>query len=108
MFTGYNFFDLTFLDKENKPDRQTRQHAFPISNVNALTELFMCNRCTKSYRLKHSLTRHIKYECGTEPKYPCTECHRRFKHNYDLKMHIKSQHGQKKEKHAKTIIEKEV
>lgn len=105
LFTGYSFFDITFLDKENKLDRlQKKQATPPDHNVIALTQLFMCNKCTKSYRLKHSLTRHIKYECGMQPKYPCMECNRRFKHNYDLKMHIKSQHSDKR---LRTILEKE-
>lgn len=57
-----------------------------------LTELFMCPKCTKTYRLKHSLTRHIKFECGQEPKYRCAFCDRRFKHKYDLTVHERTKH----------------
>ncbi|CAH0547437.1 unnamed protein product [Brassicogethes aeneus] len=57
-----------------------------------LSTIFMCNKCTKSYRLKHSLTRHMKFECGKEPKYTCDLCPRKFKHKYDLNVHIKGKH----------------
>jgi hypothetical protein len=58
----------------------------------ALSELFMCTKCTKTYRLKHSLTRHIRFECGKEPMYACKFCPRRFKHKYDLSVHEKTKH----------------
>lgn len=62
----------------------------------ALTELFICPKCTKTYRLKHSLTRHIKFECGQEPKYICNYCEKRFKHKYDLNVHQKCKHSVEK------------
>lgn len=61
-------------------------------DISALSELFMCTKCTKTYRLKHSLTRHIKFECGKEPMYACQFCFRRFKHKYDLNVHEKTKH----------------
>lgn len=57
-----------------------------------LREMFMCPKCTKSYRLKHSLTRHIKFECGKEPAYQCQQCNKKFKHKYDLNVHEKGKH----------------
>lgn len=60
-----------------------------------MTELFMCTKCTKSYRLRHSLTRHLKFECGKEPKYACNICDKKFKHKYDLNVHEKGKHGLK-------------
>lgn len=59
-----------------------------------LTEMFMCPNCTKCYQLKHSLTRHIKFECGKEPSYQCHRCNRKFKHKYDLNVHVKAKHGE--------------
>ncbi|XP_065162280.1 longitudinals lacking protein, isoforms F/I/K/T isoform X7 [Atheta coriaria] len=79
----------TKLKKIAKP-RKIKSDVGP--NASPLTELFMCTNCTKSYRLKHSLTRHIKYECGKDPKYPCPACDRKFKHKYDLTIHIKTKH----------------
>lgn len=82
-------------DQENsfktRGKKLSRSYDFEILDA-ALTELFMCPKCTKTYRLKHSLTRHIKFECGLEPKYACEFCDRRFKHKYDLNVHEKSKH----------------
>lgn len=72
--------------KIKKKDDNSRS----VSSV--LTELFMCTKCTKTYHLKHSLIRHLKFECGITPKYACKHCSRLFKHKYDLNVHEKSVH----------------
>ncbi|KDR21817.1 Longitudinals lacking protein, isoforms F/I/K/T, partial [Zootermopsis nevadensis] len=40
-------------------------------------ELYPCPRCKKVYRWMISLRRHIRLECGQEPKHPCLYCGRR-------------------------------
>lgn len=77
-------------DQENKMPSKNKK-ANLLDDL-ALSELFICPKCTKTYRLKHSLTRHIRFECGKEPKYECRFCSRRFKHKYDLNVHFKSKH----------------
>lgn len=59
---------------------------------NLPSAMYMCTKCTKTYHLKHSLTRHMKFECGKEPKYACELCPKKFKHKYDLNVHIKGKH----------------
>ncbi|KYB28859.1 hypothetical protein TcasGA2_TC032330 [Tribolium castaneum] len=89
--TSYGFLS----DQENRKIRKPKKHQlWENMDVSALSELFMCTKCTKTYRLKHSLTRHIRFECGKEPMYACRFCPRRFKHKYDLKVHEKSRHLQ--------------
>lgn len=51
-------------------------------------ELYPCPRCKKVYRWMISLRRHIRLECGQEPKHPCLYCGRRFKHKHHLSSHI--------------------
>lgn len=91
-------------EQENTLSVHNRKHFKQNSHISVtnlehteppLTELFICPKCTKTYRLKHSLTRHIKFECGKEPKYTCSFCDRRFKHKYDLTVHEKSKHLKK-------------
>lgn len=91
-------------EQENDLSKRSRKNSkqnYNISSINLehseppLTELFMCPKCTKTYRLKHSLTRHIKFECGQEPKYSCNYCDRRFKHRYDLTVHERTKHLKK-------------
>lgn len=91
--------DSSDADQENVSKKRDSKRLYKalgsITDENfdiALTELFMCPKCTKTYRLKHSLTRHIKFECGQEPKYACKLCDRRFKHKYDLGVHEKNKH----------------
>lgn len=64
------------------------------------SEIFMCPKCTKSYKLKHSLFRHLRYECGKNPSYSCNACDKKFKYKYDLKVHQSFKHsiGEKKVK----------
>lgn len=83
-------------EKENQPKKKKQRkqcRANEPLDLSAMTELFMCTKCTKSYRLRHSLTRHLKFECGKEPKYACSLCDRKFKHKYDLNVHEKGKHG---------------
>lgn len=91
-------------EQENNLSKHSRKNCKQNCNLSAnnlenleppLTELFMCPKCTKTYRLKHSLTRHVKFECGQEPKHSCNYCHRRFKHKYDLTVHERTKHLKK-------------
>lgn len=43
--------------------------------------------CGRSYRSYHTMTRHMKYECGTEKMFQCTICKKRFSHKHHLKNH---------------------
>ncbi|KAG5900380.1 hypothetical protein JTB14_033828 [Gonioctena quinquepunctata] len=93
-----NFLCSSKAGKENKISKKKKKKP-QISDLDipALSELFMCNKCTKTYRLRHSLTRHIKFECGKEPRYACSMCPRKFKHKYDLNVHEKGKHSEKKD-----------
>ncbi|KAJ4427513.1 hypothetical protein ANN_25161 [Periplaneta americana] len=52
--------------------------------------LFVCPRCCKVYQLYHSLRRHMRVECGQEPRHACPNCGRRFKHRFNLTVHIRN------------------
>lgn len=90
-----DFYISSLAEKENHPikKKQKKSRETQPLDLSAMTELFMCNKCTKSYRLRHSLTRHLKFECGKEPTYACLLCDRKFKHKYDLNVHEKGKHG---------------
>lgn len=83
-------------EKENQPRKKKQKKLIRESeplDLSSMTELYNCTKCTKSYRLRHSLTRHLKFECGKEPRYACNMCDRKFKHKYDLNVHEKGKHG---------------
>lgn len=49
---------------------------------------YMCQLgCGRSYRTYHTMTRHMKFECGTEKMFRCTVCEKRFSHKHHLKNH---------------------
>lgn len=51
--------------------------------------IFFCpNHCGRTYTVKGSLSRHLKYECGTSKKFNCEFCRRQFCHKADLKKHV--------------------
>lgn len=84
-----NFCSTTGKENIKKKKKRARKQ---LDTMQALSEMFICTKCTKSYRLRHSLTRHMKFECGKEPMYPCHKCPRRFKHKYDLNVHLRGRH----------------
>ncbi|KAJ4427512.1 hypothetical protein ANN_25160 [Periplaneta americana] len=51
-------------------------------------QLYPCPRCKKVYRWMISLRRHIRLECGQEPKHHCLYCGRKFKHKHHLIGHM--------------------
>lgn len=51
---------------------------------------YTCNRCGNSYARPHSLNRHIRFECGVEPKFECPVCHKKSKHKHNLVLHMRT------------------
>ncbi|KAF7272332.1 hypothetical protein GWI33_014881 [Rhynchophorus ferrugineus] len=53
----------------------------------------VCCKCTKSYKYKWNLLRHLKYECGVAPQFICKLCHKAFTQKSSLKSHVAYVHG---------------
>lgn len=51
---------------------------------------YTCKRCGNSYARPHSLNRHIRFECGVEPKFECPICHKKSKHKHNLVLHMRT------------------
>ncbi|XP_075169643.1 longitudinals lacking isoform X6 [Haematobia irritans] len=60
--------------------------AGPVSWGGAYT----CDRCGNSYARPHSLNRHVRFECGVEPKFECPICHKKSKHKHNLVLHMRT------------------
>ncbi|XP_025421333.1 longitudinals lacking protein, isoforms A/B/D/L-like isoform X21 [Sipha flava] len=56
---------------------------------------YVCEKpgCGRGYKYKSGLFRHVKYECGKEPQFPCIVCHKRFTQQQSLKSHMIYIHG---------------
>jgi hypothetical protein len=57
------------------------------------TSSFHCIRCGKQYLRKRTLLRHMRYDCGTEPRFICTMCGLRARRRYTLTSHLVAVHG---------------
>lgn len=52
--------------------------------------MYACARCGNSYARLHSLSRHVRFECGVDPKFECPICHKKSKHKHNLLLHMKT------------------
>lgn len=53
---------------------------------------YPCRNCGKHYNYHSSLARHLKHECGVEPKFQCPLCPYRTKHRSSLNTHLNGKH----------------
>ena len=53
---------------------------------------FCCQNCERVYKNKDSLGRHLKWECGKEPSFPCSRCPYKARYKADLLRHEKTRH----------------
>ncbi|XP_049810954.1 longitudinals lacking protein, isoforms A/B/D/L-like [Schistocerca nitens] len=54
---------------------------------------YVCHICGRAYMTKKTLIRHIRYECGQEPQFPCPYCRMKYKRRYILRAHIIKRHN---------------
>ncbi|XP_017783492.1 PREDICTED: RE1-silencing transcription factor-like [Nicrophorus vespilloides] len=55
---------------------------------------FRCGNCTKSYKHRHNLRRHSKYECDGISRFVCHLCSKAYTQKSSLKQHIMMTHSQ--------------
>lgn len=53
---------------------------------------YICHQCSKPYKWKKNLNKHLNYECRKPPSFMCTYCERGFTQKYAMKRHIISMH----------------
>ncbi|XP_023703668.1 longitudinals lacking protein isoform X35 [Cryptotermes secundus] len=58
-------------------------------------EGYQCPNCFKSYRMKGTLLRHIRFECGKDPQFQCPHCPQQTKHKSNMLRHIRRYHEPK-------------
>ncbi|KAH0952433.1 hypothetical protein HN011_011872 [Eciton burchellii] len=78
--------------------RETSLISFDIKKLGDMTQSsvrnkkFPCPKCPSAFGQKPSLTRHLKYECGQEPRFQCPYCHFRSKKTSDVYSHVRRKH----------------
>lgn len=58
-------------------------------------EGYQCPNCFKNYRMKGTLIRHIRFECGKDPQFQCPYCPQQTKHKSNMLRHIRRHHEPK-------------
>lgn len=53
---------------------------------------FPCPNCPAGFSEKASLTRHLRYECGQEPRFKCPYCMYRTKWTSSIYNHVRNKH----------------
>lgn len=62
------------------------------SYLNSHRVTYPCKNCGKVYSYYSSLARHLRHECGVEPKFHCPLCPYRTKHKSSLNTHLNGRH----------------
>lgn len=57
-----------------------------------------CSKCSKTYRQKKTLGRHLRFDCDTVPRFSCNLCHKPYKHGYLVLKHMRQDHNMKIQK----------
>lgn len=68
----------------------SRSKLKPTADVGA--EGFVCNVCSRTYKLKSSLRNHQKWECGKEPQFKCPYCSYKAKQKMHMARHMERMH----------------
>lgn len=85
---------------DSPPERTSTRKSALDANVAAAAALtattasnnnfYMCKKCGNSYARPHSLNRHLRFECGVEPKFECPICRKKSKHKHNLVLHMRT------------------
>ncbi|CAH1105912.1 unnamed protein product [Psylliodes chrysocephalus] len=51
-----------------------------------------CHKCSRIYKHKITLNRHLKYECGKNPQFSCHFCSKAYKRKDGLEHHLITTH----------------
>ncbi|XP_046659229.1 zinc finger Y-chromosomal protein-like [Homalodisca vitripennis] len=60
-------------------------------------QLHKCPTCSRTYKYKENLYRHLRQECGKEPMFPCAHCPYRAKQKSTLTNHVRKIHTRREE-----------
>ncbi|KAK2584895.1 hypothetical protein KPH14_002491 [Odynerus spinipes] len=86
----------SFPSIESTSNRLSSFFLFPdlraLGYISCQKITYPCKNCGKVYHYYSSLARHLKHECGVEPKFHCPLCPYRTKHKSSLNTHLNGRH----------------
>jgi len=65
---------------------------FSGTHITYMIAPFICPGCSRRYRWKKHLNRHLRYECGREPQFQCPYCPQRSARREHIVKHIRNRH----------------
>lgn len=80
---------MKIADAEKMTEKKLNEASLAGSHVRDSTE-YSCPRCGNAYVRLHSLNRHMRFECGVEPRFECPICHKKSKHKHNLILHMRT------------------
>ena len=92
-------FEKAISRKKRKEDIENPEHLsseyIKHQNMENTSEKFACELCSKAFKYKKGLARHVNSEhMEVKTRFPCESCSKTFKYKQDLAVHIKSQHAE--------------
>ncbi|XKL69569.1 hypothetical protein PGB90_007338 [Kerria lacca] len=83
-----------YLRYQNMYDEDYEHFANPVHTITRMPSshngFFKCPKCGNCYARHHSLSRHIRFECGVDPQFECPICHKKSKHKHNLLLHMRT------------------
>lgn len=80
---------MEYLDFKADKSASSKMRQLKSSSQNGA---FQCVKCGRLYKWQTSLYKHIRLECGKEPKYVCEMCGIKLKHKHHLQLHYVQKH----------------
>lgn len=55
---------------------------------------YLCPKCGNSYKYLGDMKKHMRFQCGQEPKFECPYCHKRSKVSSNMYAHVRTMHSE--------------
>ncbi|XP_054287666.1 zinc finger protein 32-like [Macrosteles quadrilineatus] len=86
-------FACSFCPFSSKQKAGLKLHVFNRhQNVANIDLIYQCSICSKSYKHKKNLNKHMKYECGNQRPFVCDLCPYSAKQKVHLRAHLFTKH----------------
>jgi len=56
---------------------------------------YLCPKCGNSYKYLGDMKKHMRFQCGQEPKFECPYCRKRSKVSSNMYAHVRTMHSDK-------------
>lgn len=66
-------------------------------------DLSVCHQCQRVYKHRHTLNRHLRYECNKKPAFSCIYCNYAARRKYILLEHVRGSHKEEFDNFSQNI-----